>query len=479
MNNLSSLSKIQYANLISITIFMIALVIELYHYGFDSMRILNIANFFLAWYMFVNIRKVQATIKDISSILNYAQNGALVHRVKNHEKGELQILNTEINNTLDQFEVFTKEVLGSFNATSQGRYKRRIIEKGLNGIYQDSAKMINQAIDIMQRSIEDISHSSINYQINSVGQGMGGFEIIQRDLSLAMEALNEISIHSDQIADDSSKTQKDVQATTEDVLQIVELITKTGTKIDSLTQKTNEISGVIGIINDIADKTNLLALNAAIEAARAGEHGRGFAVVADEVRKLAENTQKATQEISISVNTLQQEMDEIDESSKSMNHLATDLNKTIHDFSQTLHSFTEATKLTTKDTKLMTGTLFTILAKMDHLVFKNNAYNSITTRKLQQNFSDHNNCRLGKWYNTQGKELMSQTKSYKEIVPYHKTVHDMVLKNIQYVTDKDVVESNINEIIENFKNMEQASHDLFLTMASMLVEYKADIYNQS
>lgn len=60
----------------------------------------------------------------------------------------------------------------------------------------------------------------------------------------------------------------------------------------------NDIANKIGIIEDIAYKTNLLALNAAIEAARAGEHGKGFAVVADEVRKLAERSQMAAQEIS-------------------------------------------------------------------------------------------------------------------------------------------------------------------------------------
>lgn len=92
--------------------------------------------------------------------------------------------------------------------------------------------------------------------------------------------------------------------------------------IQSLDEKSNEISQIVGLITTIADQTNLLALNAAIEAARAGEYGKGFAVVADEVRKLAEDSSIAANQIRDVIKSVQQEViDAVHAMEKSTNNV--------------------------------------------------------------------------------------------------------------------------------------------------------------
>ena len=85
----------------------------------------------------------------------------------------------------------------------------------------------------------------------------------------------------------------------------VEDVSATARRMDELTVAVQSIGDVVNLINDIASQTNLLALNATIEAARAGEAGKGFAVVANEVKNLANQTAKATEEITQQVNAVQ------------------------------------------------------------------------------------------------------------------------------------------------------------------------------
>lgn len=99
--------------------------------------------------------------------------------------------------------------------------------------------------------------------------------------------------------------QKPVQANIEKMIVLKQRIQIIAELILELSEYIQQIGSIIGLVEDIAEQTNMLALNAAVEAARAGEHGKGFAVVAGEIRKLADESKQATTKIASLINDIQ------------------------------------------------------------------------------------------------------------------------------------------------------------------------------
>jgi len=127
--------------------------------------------------------------------------------------------------------------------------------------------------------------------------------------STAMQAIAQLTVACNHAADTAISNTDAAQAIVLDTMQgitaIRDTIRETEKRIKRLGERSQEIGGVVNIINEIAERTHILALNAAMHAAAAGEAGRGFAVVAGEVQKLAENARSATAKISALVSNIQ------------------------------------------------------------------------------------------------------------------------------------------------------------------------------
>ena len=148
------------------------------------------------------------------------------------------------------------------------------------------------------------------------------------EISQNAEAAASASRESAEMANQGGSVMQAAAATMEKIAAATNSVTD---KMTSLAHRSEEIGKVVQVIQEISEQTNLLALNAAIEAARAGEHGRGFAVVAGEVRRLAERTKGATEEISVTIRSIQEETREtLSVMKESRDSVESGMNETAH-----------------------------------------------------------------------------------------------------------------------------------------------------
>ncbi len=138
---------------------------------------------------------------------------------------------------------------------------------------------------------------------SETGGARRAVEIANNDVATAASATEQMSSSIAEIAEQAARSNH-VGA------QAVDEARRTASSMSALSEKTQRIGEIVGLIQGVAAQTNLLALNATIEAARAGEAGRGFAVVASEVKNLATQTARATEEIATQIQAVQSASDE-------------------------------------------------------------------------------------------------------------------------------------------------------------------------
>jgi methyl-accepting chemotaxis protein len=298
--------------------------------------VLMLISGFLAWTI---IRTISESLNKLQGAITKISAGDANVRVNLKSRDELGLLANQFDKMMDEREAIqaqikkeneelNESVLSLLQAVAQLSRKDLTVKvpvsenvtgavaDALNLMTNETAKVLGEVNNISA----DVTKASMTVQAKADAMLAAAEkereEVDRTAVSLAsaaqsMRDIAELARASNVVADNAIRaTQQALQTVNNTVSGINstrDVIRETEKRIKRLGERSQEISGVVNLINVIAERTHILALNASMHAASAGEAGRGFAVVADEVQRLAENARQATQQIAALVSNIQLE----------------------------------------------------------------------------------------------------------------------------------------------------------------------------